>query len=89
MVETMARWMNHWAPDNKAAEQWLQTSIGLYGSDVVKRGFGELRAKMAQGDVVGRPIPLFARICERIKADGLKKGKPVKISRFGLGGPRR
>jgi uncharacterized protein YdaU (DUF1376 family) len=83
MVDTMARWMNNWAPDNKAAELWLQTSIGLYGAETVKRGFGELRAKMAQGDVVGRPIPLFAKICERIKADGVKKGKTAMPSRLG------
>jgi uncharacterized protein YdaU (DUF1376 family) len=90
MVETMAGWISPYAPDRKTAESWLQTSVGLYGGEVVKQAFGELRAKITQGDLVARPIPLLGKICQRIKADGLKKAsaKPFP-SRYGLGGPRR
>jgi uncharacterized protein YdaU (DUF1376 family) len=83
MVETMAGWISPYAPDRKTAEAWLQTSVGLYGGAVVKQAFGELRAKITQGDLVARPIPLLDKICQRVKADGVKTARPGKaIRRF-------
>jgi uncharacterized protein YdaU (DUF1376 family) len=86
MVEAMAAWISPYAPDRKTAESWLQTSVGLYGGEVVKQGFGELRAKITQGDCIARPIPFLDKICQRIKADGVKKAKPAKrgFRRYGV-----
>ncbi len=76
IVETLAVWLSPYAPDIRTAEGWLSTACALHGSDVVKRAFGELRAKLVQGDVIARPVPLLNRICERIKAEP----KPASIA---------
>jgi hypothetical protein len=69
IVETLAVWLSPYAPDTQTAEGWLATACALHGSATVKRAFGELRSKLAQGDVIARPVPLLNRICERIKAE--------------------
>jgi hypothetical protein len=57
IVETLAVWLSPYAPDTQTAEGWLATACALHGS------------KLAQGDVIARPVPLLNRICERIKAE--------------------
>lgn len=78
MIETMAVWMSPYAPDKRAAERWLQTAVGLHTAPILQRAFGELRAKISQGDVIARPIPLLNKICERLKSEPAKAAAPAK-----------
>jgi hypothetical protein len=67
MVEQLAAWISPYSPDAATAEKWLVTATTLHGGPVVKEAFSELQAQIASGDVIGRPIVVLNRICERIK----------------------
>jgi hypothetical protein len=77
IIEQMAAWISPYAPDRQSAERWLGTVVGLHGGEVVKQAFGEIRAKITQGDLIARPIPLFDKICQRIKSDAARKAAPT------------
>ncbi len=67
MVDQLATWLSPYAPDTVTAEKWLVTATTMHGGPVVKEAFGELQAQIASGDLIGRPIVVLNRICERIK----------------------
>jgi hypothetical protein len=69
IVNKLAGWINPMMPDHRTARGWLESSVAMYGGVVVRDSFAELEAKVLQGDVIARPIPLLTRICQRRKAD--------------------
>jgi len=68
IVSKLAGWINPIMPDYRTARGWLESSVAMYGGVVVRDSFAELEAKVMQGDVVARPIPLLTKICQRRKA---------------------
>lgn len=80
VVDQLAKWINPLIPDQQTAERALTTQITLFGGEVVKRAFGELQAQIDSGGLVGRPIVVLNKICQRIKADPQKR--PSKPSRW-------
>lgn len=81
IVKTLGEWLNPMMPDHKTARGWLESSVGMYGGAVVRDSFAELEAKIMQGDIIARPIPLLTKICQRRKADGLKT-KPDPMAKI-------
>lgn len=76
IVGTLAGWINPMMPDRITAKGWLDSSVAMYGGVVVRDSFAELEAKVMQGDVVARPIPLLTKICQRRKAEPVKQEQP-------------
>lgn len=67
MVAQLGAWISPYSPDTETAEKWLTTATTMHGGPVVKQAFSELQAQIASGDLIGRPIVVLNRICERIK----------------------
>jgi hypothetical protein len=69
IVKTLGEWINPIMPDHRTARGWLESSVSMYGGVVVRDSFAELEAKILQGDIVARPIPLLTKICQRRKTE--------------------
>lgn len=69
IIKTLGEWINPIMPDHKTARGWLESSVSMYGGVVVRDSFAELEAKVMQGDIVARPIPLLTKICQRRKGE--------------------
>lgn len=76
IVKTLGEWINPIIPDHKTAKGWLESSVSMYGGTVVRDSFAELEAKIMHGDIVGRPIPLLTKICQRRKSASTPPKKP-------------
>lgn len=86
MIETLAHWVSPYSPDRQTAKGWLESTCGIYGGETVKSAYAELKAKIAQGDVIARPIPLLNSICRRIeterKAPSVSAQKPSAMRAY-------
>lgn len=82
IVEILAGWINPMMPDYKTAKGWLESSVSMYGGVVVRDSFAELEAKVFQGDIVARPIPLLTKICQRRKNEKLKVRTPDPMAKI-------
>ena len=69
VIADLARWINPTFPDTITARGSLETNLKLFGAPIVKRAYGELKAKIDSGDLIARPIPLLHSICQRIEAN--------------------
>jgi len=82
IVKTLGEWINPIMPDHKTARGWLESSVSMYGGVVVRDSFAELEAKVMQGDIVARPIPLLTKICQRRKGEKAKSQKPDPMAKI-------
>jgi hypothetical protein len=75
IVGKLAGWINPMTPDRTTARGWLDSSVKMFGATVVRDSFAEVEAKVMQGDIIARPIPLLTKICQQKSAM-----KPKQIS---------
>jgi uncharacterized protein YdaU (DUF1376 family) len=68
--ETMLRDVEAWmhGGDRRSAEQWLATTIGIYGQANVREAYAKLKTDLASGTIVARKLPAFSVIAKRLKA---------------------
>lgn len=66
MIADVARWMN--AGDKALARNWLTTTIGIFGHEVVKQAYQKLCTDLATGTVTANPLKTLTSICQRMAA---------------------
>lgn len=67
MLADVVRWM--YGGDEMSARQWLTTQVALYGAEVVRDSYAKLRADLASGKPIGRPLQTWCGIAARLKAE--------------------
>jgi uncharacterized protein YdaU (DUF1376 family) len=87
MLTDAAKWMGL-EPGSPYAAKWLQSTLTACGADATARAYAALCEKQARNEPIANPISWWAKTSTTMKVN-TPKPKPVKISRFGLGGPRR
>lgn len=75
IVDQMAEWLSPWAPDFRLAHKTVADAVQLYGSQSVRDGFADLKAKHADGDVRAMTVTAFYGFVKRAK-EGRQSAKP-------------
>ena len=75
IVDQMAIWLNPYAPDHKQAHKTVADAVQLYGSQSVRDGFADLKAKHADGDIRAMTVTAFYGFVKRSK-EGRQSSKP-------------
>ncbi|CAA2139537.1 hypothetical protein [Hyphomicrobium sp. ghe19] len=67
IVESMAHWLNPWAPDYPAAHKSIAEACRIYGPTIVRDAFAELKADHADGKVRALTHKAFYGYCRTAK----------------------
>lgn len=69
IVESMAHWLNPWAPDYPAAHKTIAEACRIYGPNAVRDAFADLKADHADGKVRALSHKAFYGYC-RVASEG-------------------
>jgi hypothetical protein len=65
IVETMAQWLNPWAPDLQLAHRTVADAVQIYGQQAVRDGFADLKAEHTDGKVRAMSAKAFYGFVKR------------------------
>jgi len=78
IVESMAHWLNPWAPDYPAAHKSISEACRIYGPNAVRDAFAELKADHADGKVRALSHKAFYGYCRTAK-DRTERGQKPSV----------
>jgi hypothetical protein len=66
MIQDLVGWLYH--GDDRNAAIWLAGTVKLFGHDVTRDSYAKLKADIASGQIIARPIQAWTKIAQRMKA---------------------
>ena len=80
MISDIVAWMH--GGDQRAARQWFSTMLSLYGQAIARDSYAKLKADLASGSLVARPLQAWVAIATRLKDEPAQPAAATPVNKI-------